>query len=46
MDEPRLGFVESKFADIIWSHEPQPSRELVALAKEELEWTKSTTLPG
>ena len=43
MDEPRLGFVESKFADIIWSHEPLPSRELVALAKEELEWTKSTT---
>ena len=43
MDEPRLGFVESKFADIIWRCEPLPSRELVALAKEELEWTKSTT---
>lgn len=43
MEELRLGFVESKFADIIWSHEPLSSRELVALAKEELGWTKSTT---
>ena len=43
MDDKKLGLVESKFADIIWSHEPLPSRELVALAKTELEWTKSTT---
>lgn len=43
MEELRLGFVESKFADIIWSHGPLASRELVALAKEELGWTKSTT---
>ena len=43
MDEPRLGFVESKFADIIWAHAPLSSRELVTLAKEELSWTKSTT---
>ena len=43
MEELRLGFVESKFADIIWLHEPLSSRELVSLAKEELSWTKSTT---
>lgn len=43
MEEFRLGFVESKFADIIWASEPVPSRELVKLAKEELGWTKSTT---
>ena len=43
MDDKKLGLVESKFADIIWSNEPLPSRELVALAKAELDWTKSTT---
>ena len=43
MDEPRLGFVESKFADIIWAHAPLSSRELVAMANKELSWTKSTT---
>lgn len=43
MEEYRLGYVESKFADIIWRQEPISSGELVALAKSELEWTKSTT---
>ena len=43
MEELRLGFVESKFADIIWAHAPLSSRDLVTLAKEELSWTKSTT---
>lgn len=43
MEDIRLGVVESKFADIIWSHEPLPSRELVALCQRELNWKKPTT---
>ena len=43
MDDLRLGVVESRFADIIWSHEPLSSRELVALCEKELDWKKSTT---
>lgn len=43
MEELRLGTVEAKFADIIWSHEPLSSRELVALCGKELAWKKSTT---
>lgn len=43
MDERKLGVVESKFADIIWAHEPLPSRELVSLCQQELNWKKSTT---
>lgn len=38
-----LGEVESKFAQIIWDHEPIPSGELVRLAEKELGWKKSTT---
>lgn len=43
MDELKLGVVESKFADIIWSHEPLHSRELVKLCETELHWKKPTT---
>lgn len=43
MDELRLGIVESKFADLIWSHEPLHSRELVKLCEAELHWKKPTT---
>lgn len=43
MDELKLGLVESKFADIIWKHEPLTSRELVELCAQQLEWKKSTT---
>lgn len=43
MDERKLGVVESKFADIIWAHEPLPSRDLVALCQQELNWKKPTT---
>ncbi len=39
---PKMGALESRFADIIWSHEPMASRELIRLAQEELQW-KSTT---
>ena len=43
MDDYKLGFVERKFADIIWSNAPLSSRELVNLCQQELEWKKSTT---
>ena len=43
MDELKLGVVESKFADIIWQHEPLHSRELVKLCETELHWKKPTT---
>lgn len=43
MDELKLGVVESKFADIIWHHEPLHSRELVKLCEAELNWKKPTT---
>lgn len=43
MDEKKLGMVESKFADIIWTHEPLHSRDLVKLCERELSWKKPTT---
>jgi len=43
MSEYKLGLVESKFAEIIWKHEPLVSSELAKLALAELEWKKSTT---
>ena len=43
MNDYKLGVVESKFADIIWSQEPMTSRELVELCAAELDWKKSTT---
>lgn len=43
MEDWKLGVVESKFADIIWSHEPLPSGELVSLCQQELNWKKPTT---
>ena len=43
MDGYKLGAVESRFADLIWSHEPLHSRELVALCQAELNWKKPTT---
>lgn len=43
MDDMKLGVVESRFADIVWSHEPLHSRELVKLCEAELNWKKPTT---
>lgn len=39
----KLGEVEMKFADLIWSNEPISSGELVKLAADALVWKKSTT---
>lgn len=43
MAEYRLGEIETRFADLIWSNEPVSSGELVKLAEAELNWKKSTT---
>lgn len=43
MDDLRLGVVETRFAELIWAHEPISSGDLVRLCAEELEWKKSTT---
>lgn len=43
MKEYKLAETESKFADIIWEHEPITSPELVKLCEEQLDWKKSTT---
>ena len=43
MADTRLGAVETRFADLIWAHEPLSSGELVKLCEQELHWKKSTT---
>ncbi len=43
MEDTKLGIIESRFAELIWSHEPLSSGELVRLCQEELSWKKSTT---
>ena len=43
MPEIKLGEIESRFADIIWTNEPLSSPELVKLAEAELGWKPSTT---
>lgn len=43
MEELRLGLVEAQFADIVWSHAPLSTRELVTLCEKELNWKRTTT---
>ena len=43
MDDMKLGVIESRFANMIWEHEPIPSGELVKLCADQLQWKKSTT---
>lgn len=43
MTDYKLGVMETKFAELIWEHEPIPSGELVKLCEKELGWKKSTT---
>lgn len=43
MTEIQLGVIESRFADIIWEHEPVTSSELVKLAAEAFNWKRTTT---
>lgn len=43
MSELKLAPIESRFADLIWQHEPIPSGELVKICERELHWKKPTT---
>ena len=43
MPEIQLGVIESRFADIIWAHEPVTSSELVKLAADTFTWKRTTT---
>lgn len=43
MSELQMGAVESRFADIIWRHEPITTAELVQYSEAELKWKKTTT---
>ena len=42
MPEIKLGEIESRFADIIWTNEPLQSRELAKMAEKALGWKKTT----
>lgn len=42
MSNKKMGALETRFADIIWSNEPMASGQLVKMAEKELGW-KSTT---
>lgn len=39
----KLGTMESHFADIVWSHAPLTTTQLIALCAEALEWKRTTT---
>ena len=43
MADLQMGAVESRFADIIWEHEPLSSAELARRSEEELKWKKTTS---
>lgn len=40
---PTMGTLESRFADLIWSHEPMASKDLIKMAEKELNWKSSTS---
>lgn len=43
MENRKLGAVETHFAELIWTHAPISSGDLVKLCQQELDWKKSTT---
>lgn len=43
MTNYKLGVVESRFADIVWSHAPLTTGALVKLCESELHWKRTTT---
>ena len=43
MNEIKLGMVEARFADIVWTNEPLTTKELVAFCEKELNWKRTTT---
>lgn len=43
MGDIRLGAVETRFAELIWAHEPLTTADLVKLCAQELQWKRTTT---
>lgn len=43
MSEMKLGVIESRFADIIWTHEPLSTARLIALCEAQLNWKRTTS---
>jgi predicted transcriptional regulator len=43
MTDYKLGAMETRFAELMWDHEPISSGDLVKLCEKELGWKKSTT---
>lgn len=43
MAELQMGAIESRFADIIWDHEPISSGMLAKYSEEQLKWKKTTS---
>lgn len=43
MIDTKIGAVETRFAEIIWKHEPIGSRALAEICTEELNWKRPTT---
>ena len=43
MEYTKLGPVEGRFADLIWKNAPVTTAQLVALARDALEWKRTTT---
>ena len=40
MKDYQMGEIETRFADLIWDHQPVSSGELVKLCEKELDWKK------
>ncbi len=43
MSEVRLGAIESRFADIVWSKAPLSTAELIKICEAEFGWKRTTT---
>lgn len=43
MSEMQMGAIESRFADIIWRHEPISTTDLAKFSEEQLNWKKTTS---
>ena len=43
MEYTKLGPVEGRFADLIWENAPVTTAQLVALARDALDWKRTTT---
>ena len=43
MKDMKLGVIETRFAEIIWTNAPLTTNQLIKLCAEELEWKRTTT---